>query len=77
VRKYIYNTRAKDVLPNINRTQAAEITPAATEWFRLLLVACSSRRYNVSCNRTDHSVAAGVLEVHSASLSLVTLIFDL
>jgi len=36
-------TRAKDVLPNINCTQAAEITPAATEWSRLLLhdVICS------------------------------------
>jgi len=35
-------TRAKDVLPNINRTQAAEITPV-TEWPRLLLtdVICS------------------------------------
>jgi len=38
-------TRAKDVLPNINHTQAAEITPAATEWSRLLLndVVCSER----------------------------------
>jgi len=36
-------TGAKDVLPNTNRTQAAEITPAATEWSRLLLrdVICS------------------------------------
>ena len=38
-------TRAKDVLPKINRTQAAEITPAATEWFRPLIrdVICSER----------------------------------
>jgi len=40
-------TRAKDVLPKINRMQAAEITPPppATQWSRLLLyyVICSQR----------------------------------
>jgi len=40
-------TRAKDVSSNINRTQAAEITPppAATEWSCLLLrdLICSKR----------------------------------
>jgi len=41
-------TRAKDVLPNTDHMQAAEITPpplAATEWSRLLVrdVICSKR----------------------------------
>jgi len=40
-------TRAKDVLPNIDHMQTAEITPppAATEWSRLLVryIICSER----------------------------------
>ena len=74
-------TRAKDVLPNINRTQAAEITspPAATEWSRLLLrdVICKDRV--TVCHAAEWTIPSlpGVMGVHSAFLSLVTLTFDL
>jgi len=42
---FIITVRNEYVLPNINRTQATEITLAATEWSRLLLhdVVCSER----------------------------------
>jgi len=43
--KHTNKLEQKDVLPNINRTQAPEIPPAATEWSCLLLndVICSER----------------------------------
>jgi len=65
-------TRAKDVLPNIDRTQVAEITPprAATEWSRLLV------RYVICSERVLFRRCRGVMGVHSAFLSLVTLTFD-
>jgi len=55
-------TRAKDVLLNINRMQATEITlPAVTEWSRLLLrdVFCSMQA------RSIPSLQGEVMGVHS------------
>jgi len=55
------NYRTKDVLPNINRTQAAEITPpTATEWSYLLL-------HDVTCiDRVPFRRCLGVMGVNSA-----------
>jgi len=69
----VSQTRAKDVLRNINRTQAAEITrlPAATEWCRLLL-------HDVICNKhVPFCCCRGLWECTARFLSLVTLTFDL
>jgi len=56
---------------HIDRTQAAEITPAATEWSRLLMrdVICSERVPFRHCR--------GWWECTARFLSLVTLTFDL
>jgi len=52
-------TSAKDVLPKINCTQAPKITPAATEWSRLLhYVICSEHIPFCRCR--------GMTGVHSA-----------
>jgi len=65
-------TIAKDVLPNINRTQAVKITPAVTEWSRLLLcdVVCSERV--TVCHATERTIRSlpRVTWMHSAFLTL-------
>ena len=68
---FIITVRNEYVLPNINRTQATEITLAATEWSRLLLhdVVCSERVPFRRCRE--------VSGVHNTFLSLVTWTFDL
>jgi len=79
-RKKQEHTRTRDVLPYINRTQAAEVTPgsdgmipSAAAWRHL-----QRARYNASCSKTDHSVAAeGWCQFTTRCLSLVTLTFDL
>jgi len=47
----LVKTGAKDVSPSIHRTQAPEITPAATQWYRPLLLhdVCSERIPFVRC----------------------------
>jgi len=64
--------RAKDVLPNINRTQPAEITPEL-RWNGS--ICCSMSLFAVN---TFHSIAAGGRWKRIAHfLSLVTLSFNL
>jgi len=65
------NTRAKDVLPNINRKQAAEITPGS---YGMAPSATASRHLQRA--RSIPSLP-GVMGVHNAFSSLVILTFDL
>jgi len=61
-------TRAKHVLPNINRTQSPKSPPAATQWSRTLLhdVICSERvTVRHATERTIPSLP-GVMGVHSS-----------
>jgi len=67
-----FNTRAKDVLPNIHRTQGRpKSPPTATEWPRLPLrdVICSERVPFRRCR--------GAMGVKIAFYVYVTLTFDL
>ena len=63
-----------------NRTQAIEITPAATEWSHLLLhaIICSERvTIHHTAEWTIPSLPWGGWECTARFLSLVTLTFDL
>jgi len=56
-----HNTSAKDVLPNIKRTQAAKVTPGSDGMVPSAAAWCCLQwaHYNASCSRMDYLFVAG------------------